>query len=79
MSFKVNQGEFVALVGKSGGGKSTCMELLQQFYEIGGGDVLLDGESVKTMSHNELHSKITMVSQDPILFSSSIADNIRYP
>ena len=78
ISFRVNQGEFVALVGESGGGKSTCMELLQRFYTPTAGEVLVDGVSIARIDHRQLHRWITMVSQEPVLFSSSITQNIGY-
>ncbi|XP_076438333.1 uncharacterized protein LOC143277414 [Babylonia areolata] len=78
MSFKVARGEVVALVGPSGGGKSTCMSLLQNFYRPSSGQVLLDGVPVHRYRHRCLHSQMALVGQEPALFSCSIRDNICY-
>lgn len=78
VSFTVYPGEFVALVGESGGGKSTCMELLQRFYDIQGGSLTIGGLHITEIEHNSLHKCMTGVSQEPALFSQTIADNIAY-
>ncbi|KAK7498461.1 hypothetical protein BaRGS_00010415 [Batillaria attramentaria] len=72
MSFRVSSGEVVALVGPSGGGKSTCVSLLQNFYRPSSGHVMLDGIPVHHYTHKTLHSK------EPVLFSRSLRDNIAY-
>jgi ABC-type multidrug transport system fused ATPase/permease subunit len=58
MSFTVNAGETVALVGPSGGGKTSCVSLLEHFYEPTGGDILLDGVSIRDYAHKYLHTKV---------------------
>ncbi|XP_070211911.1 ABC-type oligopeptide transporter ABCB9-like [Littorina saxatilis] len=78
LSFRVKSGEVVALVGPSGGGKSTCVSLLQNFYRPHSGHVLLDGIPVEHYDHRCLHAKMSLVGQEPALFSRSIKDNIAY-
>lgn len=67
-----------ALVGHSGSGKSTCVQLLERFFDVDEGVILLDGKDIKTLDQHWLHQKISFVSQDPVLFHASIKDNIRY-
>jgi ATP-binding cassette, subfamily B (MDR/TAP), member 1 len=74
----INAGSTVALVGASGSGKSTVVSLLERFYDPEGGAVLLDGRDVRELNVQWLRSQIGLVSQEPVLFSGSIADNIRY-
>lgn len=78
LSFVVNPGETVALVGESGCGKSTTLQLLQRFYDIESGTILLDDVDVRTLSPEFVRSQISIVPQGPVLFSMSIKDNIRY-
>lgn len=78
ISFVVEPGEMVALVGSSGAGKSTCINLLQHFYEPNDGDVLIDGVSVKQLDHKFLHRKVALVGQEPVLFARSLKENIAY-
>ena len=78
LSFVVNPGETVALIGESGCGKSTTLQLLQRFYEIESGEILVDGQDIRKLSPQYLHSQISIVPQGPVLFSMSIKDNIRY-
>jgi ABC-type multidrug transport system fused ATPase/permease subunit len=78
VSFKVNAGETVALVGSSGSGKSTMASLILRFYDPIGGKVFVDGQDTKTMSLTELRRQIALVPQDVILFAGSIRDNIAY-
>ncbi|XP_071504086.1 ABC-type oligopeptide transporter ABCB9-like [Diadema antillarum] len=78
VSFTAHPGEVIALVGPSGGGKSSCISLLEHFYEPISGEVLLDGISVKEYDHTYLHSKIALVGQEPVLYARSIQDNIAY-
>ena len=78
LSFVVNPGETVALVGESGCGKSTTLQLLQRFYEIESGQILVDDIDIRTLSPQYLRSQISIVPQAPVLFSMSIKDNIRY-
>ena len=78
LSFTVNPGETVALIGESGCGKSTTLQLLQRFYEIESGEILVDGKDIRKLSPHYLRSQISIVPQGPVLFSMSIKDNIRY-
>ncbi|KAK3084563.1 hypothetical protein FSP39_015479 [Pinctada imbricata] len=78
VSFTVNPGEVVALVGPSGGGKSSCINLMQHFYTEQSGRILIDSIPINQYEHKYLHSKISMVGQEPVLYARSVADNIRY-
>ncbi len=77
VSLNVNQGETVALVGMSGGGKSTIISLIPRFYDVTKGRILVDGKDIRDVQARSLRDKIGMVLQDNILFSESIAMNIR--
>jgi len=76
VSFKVNPGETVAIVGATGAGKSTIINLLSRFYEINSGDILLDGVSINNYKLDNLRDKIAIVLQDVFLFSDSVLNNI---
>uniref|UniRef100_A0A3Q1JAZ5 Transporter associated with antigen processing, subunit type a n=1 Tax=Anabas testudineus TaxID=64144 RepID=A0A3Q1JAZ5_ANATE len=78
LSLELKPGQMTALVGPSGEGKSTCVSLLERFYEPQDGEILLDNEPLKSYDHRYLHKKVAVVSQDPVLFSGSIRDNITY-
>lgn len=78
VSFSVACGEVVALVGPSGGGKSTCISLLEHFYEPTSGEVLIDSVPVGNYEHKYLHSKVALVGQEPVLFARSVKENIAY-
>lgn len=77
ISFTVNPGETVALVGHTGSGKSSIINLLMRFYEFEQGDILIDGVSTKAYTQEELRSKLGLVLQDPFLFYGDIQSNIR--
>eukprot|EP01116_Phalansterium_solitarium_P018473 TRINITY_DN489_c0_g1_i1.p1 TRINITY_DN489_c0_g1~~TRINITY_DN489_c0_g1_i1.p1 ORF type:complete len:1312 (+),score=501.72 TRINITY_DN489_c0_g1_i1:46-3981(+) len=77
-SLSITPGQTVALVGSSGCGKSSTVGLLQRFYDPQDGSVLLDGVDVKDMSIRWLRSQFGVVGQEPVLFSGTIADNIRF-
>lgn len=77
-NLKIRPGESIALVGFSGNGKSTCLQLLQRFYDPNRGEVLLDGHNIKSLNIESLRSCIATVGQEPVLFSTTIAENIRY-
>lgn len=77
ISFTANPGETVALVGHTGSGKSSIINLLMRFYEYNRGDILIDGESIRNFSKQELREKMGLVLQDPFLFYGTIKDNIR--
>ncbi|BDG35283.1 ABC transporter ATP-binding protein [Saccharococcus caldoxylosilyticus] len=77
ISFVVKPGETVALVGHTGSGKSSIINLLMRFYEFDRGDILIDGISIRDYSREELRKHIGLVLQDPFLFYGTIKDNIR--
>ena len=77
ISFTVNPGETVALVGHTGSGKSSIINLLMRFYEFERGDILIDGQSIKDFEQQELRDKMGLVLQDPFLFYGTIDSNIR--
>ena len=76
VSLKIKKGQTIALVGPSGGGKSTLSELIPRFYDVKSGDILFDGKSVKDYTQESLRSKMSIVSQDTLLFNDSIEGNI---
>ncbi|XP_039305776.1 multidrug resistance protein homolog 49 isoform X2 [Solenopsis invicta] len=78
LNLKINRGETVALVGESGCGKSTCVQLVQRLYDPLDGQVLLDGVDVSTLNVQWLRSHIGVVGQEPVLFDTTIRENIRY-
>jgi ABC-type multidrug transport system fused ATPase/permease subunit len=78
LSLEVQPGQTVALVGPSGGGKSTTVQLLERFYDPVEGDITIDGVDLKEFDLRWLRSQIGLVSQEPILFGGTVAENIRY-
>lgn len=76
VSFEVRKGETVALVGPSGGGKSTLSELMERFYDANSGDILFDGVSIRDFKQDSLRSAMSLVSQETVLFNDSIKNNI---
>ncbi|MFS8145846.1 ABC transporter ATP-binding protein [Rhizobium sp. BR 249] len=78
VSFKVNPGETVALVGPTGSGKSSCMSLIHRFYEVQQGQVLVGGHDVRALTQDSLGAQIAMVLQEPFLFTGTVFENIRY-
>jgi ATP-binding cassette subfamily B protein len=77
-SLAVEAGQTVALVGPSGAGKSTVFQLLQRFYDIGGGRLTIDGVDVRDVALDELRRHVAVVPQDAVIFSGSVLDNVRY-
>lgn len=78
ISFTVKKGEKVGIVGHSGEGKSTLLNLIPRFYEVNEGAILIDGIDIKNFTLESLRSHIAMVTQEVILFNSSIKENIKY-
>lgn len=78
LSFRIKPGEKVALIGPSGGGKSTIVKLLLRLFDINGGEILVDGQDVAKVTQDSLRKQIALVPQDPILFHRSLMENIRY-
>ena len=77
-SFEAKAGQRVAIVGPTGAGKTTLVKLLMRYYELGGGEIFVDGRDIRSMTRHELRSKFGMVLQDTWLNSNSIMDNIKY-
>ncbi|KAI7815643.1 ABC subfamily B member 5, partial [Rhyzopertha dominica] len=78
LNLTIKAGETVALVGSSGCGKSTCLQLIQRFYDPLSGSVSLDGKNLKNLDLEWLRQHIGVVSQEPVLFATTIGENIRY-
>lgn len=78
VSLKVNPGEKVALVGRSGGGKSSLVSLLPRFYDLRQGQVLVDGQDTREFTLPSLRAQFALVSQDVVLFNDSVRNNIAY-
>ncbi|XP_074719175.1 ATP-binding cassette sub-family B member 5 isoform X2 [Strix uralensis] len=78
LNLKVQTGKTIALVGASGCGKSTTVQLLQRFYDPVQGEITLDGWDIRTLNVKWLRENIGIVSQEPVLFATTIAENIRY-
>ncbi len=78
VSFKVKPGENVALVGPTGAGKSTIVNLISRFYDVNSGAVKIDGKAVDEVTLHSLRSQMGIMLQDSFIFSGTIADNIRY-
>ena len=77
-SLKVKPGQKVAIVGPTGAGKTTMVNLLMRFYEVNSGDILIDGRSIKDMSREEVHDCFSMVLQDTWLFAGTVRENVVY-
>lgn len=78
VSLEMKPGQVTALVGNNGSGKSTCVKLLERFYQPQGGEILLDGKPLQSYKDQYLHEKIAVVSQDCLLFARSVRENIKY-
>ncbi len=78
VSFKIRPGETIALVGPTGAGKTTIVNLISRFYDVQQGSIYIDGHNVKEVSIESLRKQMGIMTQDNFLFSGTIADNIRY-
>jgi ATP-binding cassette subfamily B protein len=78
LSFRVEPGQTVAIVGPTGAGKTTLVNLLMRFYELDSGRILLDGQDIAALTRDDVRSRTGMVLQDPWLFAGTIRENIRY-
>jgi ATP-binding cassette subfamily B protein len=78
VSFKVKPGETIALVGPTGAGKSTVINLISRFYDVQGGKVMIDGYDIKDVALDSLRSRLGVMTQDNFLFTGTIRENIRY-
>jgi ATP-binding cassette subfamily B protein len=77
ISFAARPGEFTAIIGSTGSGKSTLINLIPRFYDVGSGSILIDGTDVRELTQESLRSRIGFVPQKAVLFSGTIADNIK--
>ena len=77
LNLKINSGEMVAIAGRTGAGKSSIASLINRFYEVTSGDLLLDGTNISHITQDSLRKQIGFVPQDPFLFSGTIEDNIK--
>lgn len=78
ISFTANPSEVTAIIGGTGCGKTTLVNLISRFYDVSSGEILVDGTNIKDMKLSELHKKIGYVPQKVLLFSGTVADNLRY-
>ena len=78
VNFTINPGEKVAIVGASGGGKSTLVKLLFRFYDLSSGSIQIDGQDISSLTFKSLRSAIGIVPQDTVLFNDNIIENVRY-
>jgi ATP-binding cassette subfamily B multidrug efflux pump len=78
LSFEAKPGQVIALVGPTGAGKTTIINLLTRFYEIDGGSITIDGRDIREIRKDELRTRLGLVLQEVFLFSGSVLDNIRY-
>jgi len=78
LNLKINKGEVVAIVGETGSGKSTIINLLMQFYKIKNGEILINNESIYNYSLNSYYDNISLIPQEPYLFTDTIENNLKY-
>ena len=78
INLNIKKGDSVALVGPSGGGKTTLCNLIPRFYDVTEGRILIDGKDIKNVTLNSLRNSIGVVQQDVYLFSGTVFENIAY-
>lgn len=78
ISFKARAGQTIALVGETGGGKSTILKLLYRYYDVSSGNIRIDGQDIRNVTLDSLRETFGMVPQDPALFNITIMENVRY-
>jgi len=78
VSFEVEKGKTLAIIGNTGSGKSTVLELIGRLYDVDNGSIEIDGNTIKTLNLNTLRTSIGFVPQDPFLFSDSLKNNIKF-
>jgi ATP-binding cassette subfamily B protein len=78
ITFEVKKGETLAIIGNTGSGKSTILDLIGRLYEVDKGNIYIDGKEIKSLNLNSLRSNIGFVPQDPFLFSDSLRNNIKF-
>ncbi len=78
ITMRIKVGEAVAIVGESGVGKSTLLDLLARFYDVTGGKILIDGKDIRDVTQRSLREKIGIVTQQTILFDDTVRNNIAY-
>ena len=78
VSFEVEKGKTLAIIGNTGSGKSTILELIGRLYDVQKGAVEIDGANIKTLNLNNLRTAIGFVPQDPFLFSDTLKNNIKF-
>lgn len=78
VNFQAKGGQTIALVGETGGGKSSMLKLLFRFYDVTGGSIMIDGQDLRSVTQSSLRESLGLVPQDPVLFNQSIRQNLRY-
>ncbi len=78
INLQIKHGETIAIVGPTGGGKTSLVSVLTRLYDVTSGEITIDGKNIKTLSQQDIAKNITMIPQDPFLFSNTILENIRY-
>ena len=78
VSLSIQPGETIAIVGPSGGGKTTLCQLIPRFYEVSSGSISIDGQDIRSVTQKSLHENIGIVQQDVFLFADTVLENIRY-
>ncbi len=78
VSFTVKPGKTTAIIGSTGSGKSTILNLIPRFYDVTGGEILIDGINIKNLDFNTIYEKLGYIPQQSFLFSGTVADNLRY-